>query len=52
MDNFENDDRITILDHCHCIVCDKPIIGRRRRCKKVNQDGLIETHFKLTHPFC
>ena len=52
MDNIDFTDRITILDNCNCLVCNKPILGRRTRYKKNNHNSLIETHFKLTHPLC
>jgi hypothetical protein len=53
MDNSEITDRITILDHCHCIVCDKPIMGRRRRHRRIaTEEGVEETHLRITHSLC
>ena len=44
---------ITILDHCNCIVCDRPLqpglqLRKQVRCKEY--PGLCE--FKLTHQAC
>ena len=55
MDHFEEKPRITILDHCHCVVCDKPLqsgLLLRRQRKSDTYNGLFETHFKLTHTNC
>ena len=46
---------ITILDHCNCIVCDRPLqpglqLRKQVRCKEYPE--LWEVEFKLTHQAC
>jgi hypothetical protein len=46
---------ITILDHCNCIVCDRPLpLGAllRRQVPSKDYPELMEVEFKLTHQAC
>jgi hypothetical protein len=46
---------ITILDHCNCIVCDRPLqpgLQLRKTVPSKDYPGLREVEFKVTHQAC
>jgi hypothetical protein len=45
---------ITILDHCNCIVCDRPFESGvlRKQIRSKQYPELYEVEFKFTHESC